>query len=211
MDLDKDEDRAKIHIQRQQNKVIKEIYRICAQLNLDFRDFKGAFMATGYYGEEKSLERILNNGLPEKYFRNLRIFNGLAKAVDTAFHSCIDGTYKLKYSKIEAVKKGYESMNFQGSFQARLYQLAVFAKRADPEYSKREAEAIRIFMQETAAKSFFDAMEQGMYEEFKGKYGNYYKIKKAVCWALYDMLTQDPVIMKRLQKKFDRKDYFPVD
>lgn len=201
------ESQQEIQFQRQCGSIIKKLYEICGQLALDFRDFKGAMDFTGYFKDIKSFERILNEGLPEKYIRNLDIFEGLLKAIDKAFLYCMNGNYKLKHSDLETVKQNGEKFKDDGINQ--LWQLAVFARRTNPAWALEEEEACRVFRQEQLAKEFFEAMEGEPFEEIKGEFGGYYKIPKSICFALYNVLKQDPQIMKRLQAKFDRKDYPP--
>lgn len=196
-----------IQFKRQCAAIIKELYTICEQLALDFRDFKEAMFFTGYFGDMKSFERILNEGLPEKYIRNLNIFEGLLTAIDKAFLYCINGKYKLKHSDLETVKQNCEKFKDNGI--NRLWQLAVFARRANPEWALEEEQARQIFRQEQLAKEFFEAMEGEPFEEIKDEFGGYYKIPKSICFALYNVLKQDQQIMKRLQTKFNRKDYPP--
>lgn len=196
-----------IQFQRQCVAIIEELYKICEQLTLDFRDFKGAMDATGYFDDIKSFERILNEGLPEKYIRNLNIFERLLKAIDTAFLNCANGKFSLKHSNLESVKLNCEKYKDDGL--NRLWQLAVFARRANPKWNAEEQEACQIFMQEQVTKGFFDALEHKRFEEIKDESGAYYKVPQSVCFALYNVLKHDPQIMKRLQKKFDRKDYPP--
>lgn len=207
--LNSEESPHELQFQRQCVAIIEWLYKICEQLALDFRDFKGAMDSTGYFDDIKSFERILNEGLPEKYIRNLNIFEGLLKAIDKAFLYCMNGKYKLKYSDLEMVKQNGEKFKDDGI--NRLWQLAVFARRANPEWTLEDEKAQQVFRQEQLAKEFFEAMEGEPFEEIKGEFGGYYKIPKSICVALYNVLKQDPQIMKRLQAKFSRKDYPPFD
>lgn len=206
--FEENEARKEMHFQRKCDEIIRMLYQICEQLSLDFRDFRNAFLETGYFGEPKSFDRILNGGLPKKYVRNLKIFEDFLKNVDKALQNCADGTYHLKYSSAETIKKNYKSFP---NLSNHLYQLAVFARRADPELSAKEQASIQIFIQEKAAKSFFDRIENETFEEIKDKNGCYFKVPKSVCLALYTTLKNDVQIMKRLNKKFSRKDYPPFE
>lgn len=92
----------------QRNAIIIELYEICSDLSLDFRDFKLAFKENSFFDGENSFNRILNNGLPKKYIRNLKILKKFLNAIETTLKKCADKTYKLKYSDFETFKKQYE-------------------------------------------------------------------------------------------------------
>lgn len=211
-ELDKKDTLEEMNFQDDCDEILRELHRYCDQLELDFRDFKNAFLEKGFFKGEKSFDRILNNGIPRKYIQNLKLFNDFAESIDNAIKHCADGTYILQRSDAEKVRKNYQYYADQGySLKNKLYQLAVFAMRTNPELRAKEEKAVKIFIQERAAKSFFDGIENKSFEEIQEGVHRYYKIPPSVCHALYDMLKNDTIIMRRLQQRFDRKDYFPFE
>lgn len=207
--LNENEFPEKLDVTMMRVEFIKELYRICDELSLDFRDFKNALLDTGQFKEVKSFERILNNGLPEKYIKNLEILNRLLDNIELALQNCANGTNTLKYSDFKTVKEKYEyHIESKGKFRNKLHYMVVMAIRADPELSKKEEEDFQLVQQYKAAKFFWDGVEG---DEFEKIDHDCYKIPIVLCQGLFSVLKSDPVIMKRLQAKFDKKEYWPFD
>lgn len=96
--------------ERQCSEIIKELYRICNELCLNFLDFKEAFVETRIsYTDIKSFERVLTNGWPPAFFKNNKKRENFLHAVEKALENCANGKHILKRSDLETVKKAYDS------------------------------------------------------------------------------------------------------
>lgn len=202
--------------------IILLLHTLCKELCLDFQDFKEAFVETRIsYKDIKSLERVLTNGWPPSFFQNNKKRENFLTATEKAFENCAHGKHPLRKSDFETVKKRYkclveDEMERSGEkhsrLRARLSLEMTLALRADPEsFAKEEAE-FQISQRHRAAKIFWNGIwktienENAGYERIEDETWTYYKIHEETCVHFFELLKNDPVIMKRLKRIFDEVD-----
>lgn len=202
--------------------IVLGLRALCKELCLNFQDFKEAFITTKIsYKDIKSFERVLTDGWPPDFFQNNKKRENFLNATEKAFENCANGTYPLKRSDFETVKKAYDLLvkdvkEYSGEkhsrIRARLSLIMTLALRADPESFEREEAEFQISQKHRAAKHFWDDIwasvenEDAGYERIKDGNWLYFKIHAITCVQFCEMLKDDPVIMKRLQKIFDEVD-----
>lgn len=202
--------------------IVLELRNLCNELCLNFQDFKEAFVETQIsYKDIKSFERVLTNGWPSDFFQNNKKRENFLNAIEKAFENCASGQHPLKRSDFEAVKKAYDlrvkdvkeySGEKHSRIRARLSLKITFALRADPKSFAEEEAEFQILQKHRAAKIFWDDIwasiknEGAGYERIKDEGWLYFKIHAIPCVQFCEMLKDDPVIMKRLQKIFDEVD-----
>lgn len=202
--------------------IVSLLHTLCKELCLDFQDFKEAFIETRIsYKDIKSLERVLTNGWPPSFFQNNKKRENFLRATEKAFENCAHGKHPLRKSDFETVKKRYkclveDEMERSGEkhsrLRARLSLEMTLALRADPEsFAKEEAE-FQISQKHRAAKIFWDGIwktienEDAGYERIEDETWTYYKVHEITCVHFFELLKNDPVIMKRLKRIFDEVD-----
>ncbi len=189
--------------------IYHSLRKICFWLDLDFEDFRDAFLGTGKsYTNPESLDRILRTGWKPSFLKNPKKRKNFLDAVKEALENCVNGENPLLRSDARKVKEAYlrlkRETNFSfENFRNHLSLRMTFALRADPESLKEEEESFQEMQMYRAAKYFWEGMEN---HEFETIDGAYYKIHIPLCDSFCNMLKNNPVIMKRIQDKFEKVD-----
>ena len=182
--------------------IILLLHTLCKELCLDFQDFKEAFVETRIsYKDIKSLERVLTNGWPPSFFHNDKKRENFLRATEKAFENCAHGKHPLRKSDFETVKKRYKCL------------VEDEKERSGEEHSRFRAQlSLEMTLASRAAKIFWDGIwktienENAGYERIDDGIWKYYKIHEETCVPFFELLKNDPVIMKRLKRIFDEVD-----
>lgn len=172
--------------------VMMELYVICGQLGIDIEDFKVVYEMESKEGPLKSrerLERALIHGLSDKYFKNLRIFEKFLNMTKSVLEDFITGrcsNYGRIRSDFKVIKRNYESWkewkeqknhgkrydehSFIDDITGKLWQLAVFTRRARPEWWEEDNKIRDECAQARVDKQSFDMLKDKrplLYERLK--------------------------------------------